>query len=60
MWKDFNKKSKPEKDGKYIVETESSMGTIHRLESTWTGKSWTCTNQKVIRFIPDSFRELKK
>lgn len=55
-WKEYTKESKPLEEGKYIVETETSMGSTHRLESTWTGKSWNCTNQIVKRYLDGSRR----
>lgn len=56
MWVEFTNKTKPNEEGKYIVETISSMGTVHRLESYWTGKSWNCTNQIVKKYIPGTLR----
>ena len=39
--------------GKYIVETETTMGNINRFESIWTGKNWHCNNQKVIKWLKE-------
>ena len=44
----------PKEEGKYIVETKTMMGNIHRLESYWNGKSWSFTNQSFVRYLNEN------
>jgi hypothetical protein len=44
----------PETPGKYIVETKTMMGNIHRLEAHWNGKSWSFTNQVFVRYLKEN------
>lgn len=45
--------SNPDQPGKYIVETKTMMGNIHRIESFWNGKGWSFTNQTFVRFLKE-------
>jgi len=51
MWMDVT--TLPTEEGKYIVETKTSMGNIHRLETLFDGEKFLCKNQKVIRWIKE-------
>lgn len=44
-------KIKPDNVGKYIVETKTTMGNIQRLDCVWNGKTWSLSNQIVIRWL---------
>lgn len=44
----------PPVTGKYIVETKTTMGNIHRIESTWNGKSWSFNNQLFERWLDEA------
>jgi hypothetical protein len=46
--------SQPEKAGKYVVETKTQMGNVHRIESHFNGKSWNFTNQIFIKYLKES------
>ena len=53
--------SNPTKQGKYIVETKTTMGRIHRLEATYTPDeknptkgSWSFTNQTFVRWLDET------
>lgn len=49
----------PEKPGKYIVETRTTMGNTNRFESYWNGKSWRFTNQVFVKYLKEYDREGK-
>jgi hypothetical protein len=56
-WKIIN----PTKKGKYLVETKTTMGTIRRLEATYTPDekeptkgSWGFTNQTFVRWLDET------
>lgn len=40
--------------GKYLVETQTAMGNIHRLESSWNGKTWSFSNQLFQRWLDEA------
>ena len=47
----------PPVTGKYIVETKTTMGNIHRIESTWNGKTWSFNNQLFQRWLDETVYE---
>lgn len=47
----------PPVTGKYIVETKTTMGHIHRLEANWNGKSWSFNNQLFERWLDEAVYE---
>jgi hypothetical protein len=51
----------PTKQGKYIVETKTTMGKLHRIEATYTPDikeptrgSWSFTNQTFVRWLDET------
>jgi len=47
----------PPVTGKYIVETKTPMGNIHRLEASWNGKTWSFNNQLFQRWLDEAVYE---
>ena len=43
----------PNKPGKYIVETKTTMGNVNRFEAYFNGKSWSFTNQIFVRYLKE-------
>lgn len=44
----------PEKKGKYIVTTLTTMGNIHRFEARYHGGGkWSVSNQKVTHWLSE-------
>lgn len=54
FWEEYDKKNPP-KAGKYIVKTRTQMGNINRFESTFSGKSWGCSNQIVTHYLHEEY-----
>ena len=59
-WLPYNK-DKPPLSGKYVVKTESQVWTnmgilrsTHKLEPTFSGKTWACTNQEVTHYLNET------
>lgn len=46
-------KVEPDKIGKYVVETITSFGNKHKFECYWNGKSWSVSNQKVVKWLKE-------
>lgn len=40
--------------GRYLVKTLTMMGNVHRLECTYLGKNWSCSNQIVTHYLKHS------
>lgn len=38
---------------KYVVETRTTMGNIHRIETTFNGKTFGVNNQIVLRWLEE-------
>lgn len=43
----------PSKPGKYIVATRTQAGNSNSFNCIWTGKTWSCTNQIVIKWLEE-------
>jgi hypothetical protein len=41
----------PLSEGKYVVQTKTSKGKTNTMESHWTGKNWSFTNQVFYRYL---------
>lgn len=46
--------SHPQVSGKYLVEARSMMGNINRLVCYWNGKSWSISNQMVLKWLKEN------
>ena len=44
----------PSQVGKYVIETKTLVGNIHRLEACWNGESWSVSNQIVLRWLKEN------
>jgi hypothetical protein len=43
----------PEKPGKYLVETITTMGNTNRFESYWNGDKWSFNNQTFVKYLKE-------
>jgi hypothetical protein len=51
-WKAYNP-SNPPRAGRYVVKTITIMGTRHIIQTNFSGKTWSCTNQDVTHMLVD-------
>jgi len=56
-WVEYNKDFPPTV-GKYVVKTLTRMGNVYKIESTFSGKNWSCTNQIVTHYLDETDKDL--
>ena len=53
QWVDIKDRRPVDTSKKYVIETRTMMGNIHRVETTWNGKTFGVTNQVVLRWLEE-------
>jgi len=53
-WVEYDRDNPPE-IGRYVVKTRTMMGNTHKIESTFSGKNWSCTNQIVTHYLYETY-----